>query len=161
MRFLALLFILIANFSFSQQRFGDRCTGTWQGEMYIYNKGKLVDSVTVQLTVAPINDTAWTWKTDYLSAKMPMTKDYKLLYDQQNIYLTDEGDGVVLTNYHFANKLYSIFETEGVTLTASYELIGDALVFEVTSGNKLVAANGISSITVDFLQRVVFKRIKN
>lgn len=160
MRFLTLLFILITNFSFSQQLFGNRCAGTWQGEMYIYSKGKLVDSVSVQLTVAPINDSTWTWKTDYLSPKMPMTKDYKLVYKGRNEYVTDEGDGVELMNYCFANKLYSIFETEGITLTASYELIGEILVFEVTSGKKLEASNDVISITVDFLQRVVFERMK-
>lgn len=158
--FFLLIISSISVLTYSQQLFGDRCTGSWQGQMYIFNIGKVVDSVLVQFTVVPINDTAWTWRTDYLSPKMPLTKDYKLLYDKQTIYLTDEGDGVVLRNYCFANKLYSLFETDGITLTATYELIGETLVFEVTSGNKLEEVNGVSSYTVDFLQRVVFERIK-
>jgi len=60
----------------AQESFGKRCIGSWEGMMYIYSKGTLKDSVSVRLTVQKTNTSnSWTRKTEYLSAKMPMTKD--------------------------------------------------------------------------------------
>ncbi len=132
-------FILITNTTTAQPYFGDRCLGTWSGTMYIYQYGHLRDSVAVRLTVAKTDQPdAWVWRTEYLSEKLPMTKDYVLrLKDaSKNLYVTDEGDGLELTDYLVGNKLYSVFETQGVMLTSTYELLGDELVFEVTSGKK-------------------------
>ncbi len=74
----------------------------------------------------------------YLSQKMPMTKNYVLrIKDREKlVFVTDEGDGVELTDYQTGDKLYSVFETSGFLLTASYELQGEFLIFEVTSGKK-------------------------
>ena len=111
-----------------------------------------------------IDDQSWTWKTDYRSEKMPVTKDYILRKDSkaENTFLLDEGDGVILTNYLTGNKLYSNFETEGIFLTSSYELVDKRLVFEVTSGKKLNEAeeSGVTNYSVDFVQRVVFQKVK-
>lgn len=37
----------------------------------------------------------------------------------RNIYVTDKGDGVELLDYLIENRLYSIFETNGVFLTTT------------------------------------------
>ena len=61
----------------AQSTFGERCLGSWEGMMHIYSRGALKDSVLVRLTVEKTNTSnAWTWRSDYLSARMPMTKDY-------------------------------------------------------------------------------------
>ena len=136
-------------------RFVDKCLGQWQGTMYIYAQGKLRDSVAVRLSVKPTADpAAWQWKTEYLSAKMPMTKDYTLrLKDaDKQVYVTDEGGGIELYDY--------LFETSGVMLTSSYELVGDTLVFEVTSGKKIDQPKApVQNYTTANLQRVVFRRV--
>ncbi len=78
-----------------------KCLGTWQGFKYRYHDGKLRDSVPVKLIVANTADTGvWLWKTEYLSEKFPMVKDYKLKVKDitNNIYITDEGDGLTLDN---------------------------------------------------------------
>ena len=146
------------------QSFPEQCTGKWTGTMYIYAYGNLRDSVQVELSVQVIDDQSWTWKTDYRSEKMPVTKDYILRKDSkaENTFLLDEGDGVILTNYLTGNKLYSNFETEGIFLTSSYELVDKRLVFEVTSGKKLNEAeeSGVTNYSVDFVQRVVFQKVK-
>jgi hypothetical protein len=146
----------------AQNAFTDACLGTWKGTMYIYSRGTLKDSVSVRLTVAKTEKpNAWTWKTEYLSPKMPMVKDYVLrLKDaSKNIYVTDEGDGIELVDYLFNNKLYCVFETHNVLLTSSYELRGNELIFEVTSGKKETATNQeVINYPVDNLQRVVFRK---
>ena len=131
--------------------------------MYIYGKGQLKDSVSVELDVQKLVDLdIWTWKTSYLSKTMPMVKDYKLkLIDKlSQTYSTDENNGIELMDYYFNNKLYSVFETHGVMLTSSYELNGDQLIFEVSSGKKIAEDKEVTNYSVLNLQRVVFKRIK-
>ena len=102
------------------------------------------------------------WKTEYLSDKYPVVKDYKMKCpsDDNNRFIIDEGDGIELSEYLFGNKLYSVFETSGILLTSTYELIEDILIFEVTSGNKLEPEAEVNSYSVRNLQRVELKRIK-
>lgn len=159
-----LLLLSVLNGLEAQVAFGDRCLGFWEGNMYLYNKGQLRDSVAVQLTVQKTNKpNTWSWKTSYLSKTQPMVKDYTLILidASTNSYSTDEGDGIILKDYLFDNKLYSVFETEGIFLTSSYELIGEQLIFEVSSGKKLESNKGVTNYSVNNLQRVIFKKIKN
>jgi hypothetical protein len=122
----------------------------------------LKDSVEVRLTVAKTDKPdSWTWKTEYLSVKMPMVKDYilRLKDASKNTYITDEGNGIELDDYLFANKLYCVFETSNIILTSTYELRGNELIFEVTSGKKGVVGNQeVVNYPVENLQRVVFRR---
>jgi hypothetical protein len=146
----------------AQVAFGDKCIGNWEGIMYLYGKGQLRDSVPVQLSVqktASLN--TWSWKTSYLSKTQPMVKDYQLVLKDAvtNSYETDEGDGVILKDYLFQNKLYNVFETQGIFLTSSYELVGDQLIFEVSSGKKPEEENkGVTNYSVTSLQRVIFRK---
>ncbi|MEZ4901702.1 MAG: hypothetical protein R2822_08070 [Spirosomataceae bacterium] len=157
--------LLAARLAVAQESyFPDKCMGSWQGTMYIYKFGLLKDSIQVKLTVAKHTDKeAWSWKTEYLSAKQPVTKDYVLrLKDaSKNLYITDEGGGVALTDYLVGQKLYSVFETGGYLLTASYELLDNKLIFEVTSGKKEPAIHpDINTYSSENLQRVVFEKLK-
>lgn len=143
-----------------QDKFPDRCIGRWGGTLYMYNNGIIRDSVEVLLTIAPINDTSWIWKTEYLSQKQPLVKDYQLKYLEKNVFITDEGEGIELLNYQFENKLFSTFETQGIYLTAKYELIDDNLIFELTSGKKKNEANSITNYSIDAVQYIRFSRMK-
>ncbi len=147
----------------AQTYFPNKCIGNWKGVMKIYAKGVLKDTVTVLLSIQKQTDTSWNWKTRYISTKMPVTKNYTLrLIDKTNgIYVTDEGDGIELKDYLFDDKLYSVFETEGILLTSYYQLIGKQLTFEVTSGKKIVGdAKEVVNYSVNNVQKVVFKKIK-
>lgn len=161
---LSLCFLAFTPSLLAQTPFIEGCLGNWKGTMYIYGRGVLRDSVSVTLTVAKTGDAdAWTWKTEYLSPKMPMVKDYVLrLKDAaKGHYVTDEGGGVVLMDYLFLNKLYCVFETAGVMLTSTYELRGKELIFEVTSGKKQPGdAPSVTNFSVDNLQRVVFRKVE-
>jgi hypothetical protein len=162
MKYIVVVAAFLFTFSAQAQKpFGDRCVGVWTGMMYIQSAGILRDSVEVKLTVAAKEANAWTWKMEYLSAKMPMTKDYVLrLKDAaKNFYVTDEGGGLELNDYLFGDKLYCVFETGGYLLTSTYELRGNELIFEVTSGKKLDATHPqVSNFSVGTLQRVILKR---
>jgi len=135
--------------------------GSWTGPMFIYGKGKLRDSVDVVLTVATINDSTLIWRTEYKSATQPIVKDYKmkLIDADKGIYGTDEGGGLVLTNYLIDNSLYAVFEVQGNLLTATYRLEDDVILFEVTSGKKdPVNMDGVFNYSVGSVQKVRLKR---
>lgn len=147
----------------AQENFADKCIGKWEGIMHIYAKGKLRDSVPVELMVQKSTlPNTWIWKTSYLSKTMPMEKDYTLVLKDAvtQTYKTDEGDGIELMDYYFNNKLYSVFETHDVLLTSSYELQGNQLIFEVTSGKKLDENKEVNNYSVLNLQKVVFKKVQ-
>jgi len=140
--------------------------GKYEGMMLIYKQQKNVDSLPVLLTINNIlPDSVWQWKTEYLSTKMPVTKNYQLSVADRSkgMYLTDEGDGVILFNYLFGNKMYCQFETAGLLLTSTYEFINDnEIIFEVTAGKKITRKNTdeIVNYQVNTLQKTNFKRKK-
>lgn len=139
--------------------------GKWKGTLIIWKENKIMDSVPTELTIKTIiKDSIWQWKTEYISATMPVTKDYSLrvVDKQKGIYITDEGDGIELMNYTFGNKLYSNFETSGILLTSSYEWIGNDIIFEIASGKKIDNINSnaeVLNFTVRNLQKVVYKKV--
>lgn len=160
-----LLPLLVFLVSFSginaQIGFPEKCLGIWEGNMKIFSNGTLKDSVDVRLTVSKAPESeVFGWKTEYLSTKYPVVKDYKMksFHQESNQYIVDEGDGIELYEYQFENKLYSVFETSGLLLTSSYELTDDKLIFEVTSGVKIETDKEVINYSVKNLQRVVFKR---
>jgi hypothetical protein len=160
MRILIICLGLLLSASLSaQQNFAEQCVGVWEGTMYIYSGGLLRDSVPVQHTVKPIDKTSWTWKTDYLSQKLPMTKDYVLRQQQPSVYVVDEGQNITIPMRQSGNKLYSVFEVQGILLTSSYEWVNGQLIFEVTSGKKNSAADAqVGTYLINAVQRVVLTR---
>jgi hypothetical protein len=146
----------------AQTSFPEKCLGIWTGTMHIYNRGLLVDSVPIKLNVTRTNapDT-FVWKTEYLSAKFPMVKDYKLVISDagKGVFITDEGDGIILMDYLFENKLYSVFETQGILLTSTYEWLGNKIIFEVTSGKELQTTHGVKSYSVLNLQKAILRKM--
>lgn len=142
--------------------FPEKCLGVWEGVMYIYGQSVLIDSVNIKFTAAK-TDTAGTfiWKTEYLSPKTPMVKDYKLILEDagKGLYILDEGNGVKLTEYTINNKMYSLFKVDDIYLTSSMEIVNDQLIFEVTSGKELNEVQGVTNYSFSYVQRVVMDRI--
>ncbi len=156
------LLILLSQSAIAQSsNFGKECLGTWKGTMHMYSQGKLRDSIAVILEVKQQNDSVFGWKMDYLSEKMPVTKDYRLIYKGRNHYQTDEGDGILLDGYLFNKQLFFVFQVKNIFMTSSYELRKDELYFEVTSSSKEESESDpeIQSYQVGFLQNVLFKRV--
>ena len=162
---LVLLILLLFNPKLisAQVAFPDKCIGQWEGMMHIFQKGILKDSVKIKFSVSPASNNQWNWKTEYISEKFPLTKDYQLKLDEKNNrYMVDEGAGVVLYDYLFGDKLYGVFETHNIMLTSTYELTKDGeLIFEVTSGKRIEgkAEDEVRNFTVESVQRVIMRRM--
>ena len=90
-----------------------------------------------------------------------MVKDYKLVISDasKGVFKTDEGDGIFLIDYLFENKLYSVFVTQGILLTSTYEWLGNQIIFEVTSGKELQTTNSVKSYSVLNLQKAVLRKM--
>lgn len=154
------LLLMSCKYAQSQELFPDRCAGKWKGRMHIYAGGKLKDSVAVTLTITPKDGRSWAWRTEYLSEKYPMTKDYTLRAVNAGAghFITDEGEGIEIDEFVFGDKMYSAFETAGILLTSSYELKGDKIIFEVASGKRSDETGEVVSHPISNLQRVTFSR---
>lgn len=143
--------------------FPDKCLGIWEGIMNIYHKGHLKHRVNVRFTASKTTTAGtYVWKTEYLSPKKPMVKDYKLVVDDINEgrYLLDEGDGIQLIEYVVGNKMRSLFKVEDIYLTSTTELIDDQLIFEVTSGKEITEVKGIKGYSFTNVQRMVLHKIE-
>lgn len=154
--------IILNSIKLQAQSFTDKCQGIWTGKMEIFNQAKKIADVDIRMTISKIDSTSWSWKTEYLSKNLPITKDYILRVSnaQKGEYLIDEGNGVILKEQLFGNKLLSMFEVKGRLLTSSYEIIGDNLIFEVTSGVKSEDNSGeVTSYNMKNLQRVILSKI--
>ncbi|MGY3794641.1 hypothetical protein [Aquimarina sp. 433] len=141
--------------------FPEKCLGIWEGVMNIYHKGHLRDSVNVRFTASKTAKTGtYIWKTEYLSPKKPMVKDYKLVVDDisEGRYLLDEGDGIQLIEYVVGNKMRSLFKVEDIYLTSTTEVIGDQLIFEVTSGKEIEEVQNIKNYSFTNVQRMVLHK---
>lgn len=144
-----------------QPAFPDRCLGVWEGTMYIYGKGVLRDSVRVRRTIRRIDTASWTWRTDYLSDKMPATKDYVLRRRDAagTEFVVDESGGVEIPMYRTGDRLYSVFETSGILLTAAEELTPAGLLFEVVSARRSGKPDApVGTFQVGAVQRVLLQR---
>jgi hypothetical protein len=161
---LILILLLLISSHFCQAQILKNWHGEWRGVMHLYSKGILTDSVPVVLTINPISDSILTWKTSYLSVKMPMVKDYtlKVIDFSKGHYVTDEGGGLLLDTYYFDDVLYSVFEVQGTLLTAIYRLLGNQIIFEVTSGKLSGKVPGdVTNYSVNFLQKVKLYKLFN
>ncbi|GEM_PF-2704275 len=135
--------------------------GLWKGQLMVYQKGILVDSVLVEHLVKRLDDNRYTWKTDYLSPTRPVTKDYKLVLnpDEPNKFTIDEGDNLLLFQYLFDHKMHSSFVTQGILITSTYEFKGDEIIFELTSGTLLEKSHpAVENYNITSMQRMVLKR---
>lgn len=159
---LIFLLLILAFSGWAQTSFPDRCSGAWEGWMHIYSKGVLRDSVRVRHVVNPIDSSSWTWRTEYLSDKLPMVKDYVLraLGKAGIEYVIDEGGGIEIPMHLVGNRLYGIFETQGILLTASDELTPEGLILEVVSARRVSQSDSlVNNFQVNAVQRALLKKM--
>lgn len=161
-KFISLIFLIIfSQYLFSQDTYLSQWIGYWEGDLYIYSKGEIKDTVPSILTITKTdNPDVFIWKTVYKAPDKDIVKDYKMIAQDSipNMYILDEGDGIELEVYKFGNKLYSVFEVQGNLLTSLYELKDNKLIFEIISGTKIDETEGLTNYSVSFMQKVSYRR---
>jgi hypothetical protein len=136
--------------------------GNWSGTMHLFSHGELVDSVAVSFVVRPLSqNSSYTWKMEFNFATMRTVQDYTLHVRDaaKGLFVIDEGSGIELACSLVGDKMYSLFEVQNTMFSVCYELKGDELIFEVTSGNQdPPTGGGVTTYSAKNLQRVVFRR---
>lgn len=158
-----LLFVLIffqVGIALGQSHSIESFKGNWKGTLLIYNQDKLSDSANVTFTVKEVNDTCYTWKLSFESVKYNIEKDYLLTWNEKSNfeYFIDEKDGIVLPAYFIDNTLYSDFTYEDTFLSATYQLIGDQIFYEVRSTKMTKEDKPISLLKTTNTQKIIFHK---
>lgn len=146
----------------SQAEFLKSYEGIWRGKLEIYHSTSIVQEVPVQLSIIRSDSTNdWIWRTEYFSVQNPIVKDYRMKIHESKpgVFLMDEGDGIQLLHYRFANQLVCFFQTDGISIFSTYEIVADRLIFELFSG-KLVGSGHelVQNSEMNVLQKVVYTR---
>ena len=135
--------------------------GLWKGQLMVYQRGNLVDSVEVEHLVKQLDGKSFIWKTEYLSPNRPVTKDYKLLLnpEEPNKFTVDEGNNLLLFQYLFDRKMHASFVTQGILITSTYEFTENEIIFELTSGTKMDKDHPeVENYRITSMQRMVLRR---
>jgi hypothetical protein len=141
--------------------FPQRCEGTWNGNLTILKKGIPTDTVPVKLSVAPIPHTnRHTWKTEYLSEKYPVVKNYEMVPSDSmpHTFILDEKNDIYLYLFQTNNKLHGQFSVNGNMLYSTYELRGEQLYFEIATFQPLNNTKGVENYQLINLQKAIFTR---
>jgi hypothetical protein len=144
--------------------------GIWRGRLEIWDSAKPVQSVPMELHIAPGTTRGeLAWKIIYGEGEKRQERPYKLVTRDaaRGQYAVDEGNGIVLPLRRFGERLFSEFTVQGNRLLARYELQPDGtLVYEIITGREAATEKTggkdrvpeVSAVPVSSFQRAVLKR---
>lgn len=148
--------------------------GTWKGPLTIHAASGAVQTVPMQLEIAPIDSIRTTFVLTYGSGNKTDRRAYELVTvdAKQGRYVVDEKNGIKIEMYKLGNRMLCQFDVQNSRLMTTYELTNPTtLTFEVmTSGVVPVSTTGetsskgqaampsVNSYRVNGFQRAVLKR---
>ena len=144
--------------------FPERCIGEWEGYMKIYVKGSVVDSIFTKFTCKKTDvENEFIWKTEYLSEKQPVIKDYKLIKDKNNkgVYKLNEGNEITLLLTEGENQIHSTFKVDEFVLNSTNQLLNDKLIFEIVTSKPQDTIDQVINYSILNIQRTEFIRVNN
>ena len=110
--------------------------GERSGTLEIYNAKGLAQTVHMELNIAQLSDTSWTWQIVYGEGEGRQARDYELVKTEgDGNYVVDEKNGIKLDLNQINNGFFSFFQVGTSKLLISYELIDDAIHFRTHSAN--------------------------
>jgi hypothetical protein len=128
MRFTLFFLCLFSLSSIQSQHLLSESVGVYSGHLKLCQAGIKCDSVPFELSIQATKDPLrYNTKTTYLiQSEQNNVKDYDLILDtnyiDNNHYLLDEKDGILIQETKAGNTLYSIYTVEGNVfhVTTSY-----------------------------------------
>lgn len=116
--------------------------GHYSGNLEIYSKKGLSQSVQMQLTIgAKDSSDMYQWKMQYGEEDI---RNYaiKMVDQEAGHYVMDEFNGLFLDGYHLGNTFTSHFSVESVEITSIYKKEGNQLSFQIiSSGTDTLRSN--------------------
>lgn len=116
--------------------FPEDFVGNWAGELEIYNKAGLAQTIPMQLRVQPLGDTAYTYGIVYGEDEEKGLRDYIIVpgTDGPHHWVCDERNTILLDGYYLGNVYQSVFAVQGSYIISSVEHRGDHLLYAITAG---------------------------
>ncbi len=110
--------------------------GEWTGTLEIYNQKGLSQTVAMELNIAQLTDSSWTWQIVYGAGESRQERNYELLATREpGQYLIDEKNSIKLDLSLIKNGFFSFFQVGKSKLLISYELNEGTIHFRTHSIN--------------------------
>lgn len=108
--------------------------GDWKGTLEIYNAQGLRQTVAMELNIAQLTDSSWTWQIVYGEGEGRQERNYELIKRAgQGNYVVDEKNSIELDLNLIGNGFFSFFQVADSRLLISYELVNEAIQFRTHS----------------------------
>lgn len=120
-----------------QTHFPDTWQGRWAGELSIYKAGQKVQTLPMSLDIGRLDSVHYRFVTLFGTDPQAGKRSYELIVKDaaKGLYVVDEQNSIQLESYLFENKLFCWFAVEGNLLSATYEKVGERIIFEIVSGS--------------------------
>ena len=137
-----------AGYGQTEQGFADfpaDFVGVWQGEVTVYNAGGKQQQAAMELRIAAIDDSTYTYEILY-GQDTTQTRRYiiKRGAEGPHHWVCDERNGIFLDGYHVGGLYQSVFTVMGSTLVGSLAHRGDFLeyTFQTFAAEPVRASGG-------------------
>ena len=133
--------------------------GNWRGELDVFVPGRgPVQTVAMELQIAPLTDTSYTWVIIYGEDKEAGRRPYELLVRDaaRGHYTIDEQNGIALDAYLLGEVFVQRFDVMGNLLetqirlqpdgTLRWEIFSGPLQTSYTSGDRVVGGDTIPPV---------------
>lgn len=110
--------------------------GEWKGTLEIFGPQGKVNQVAMELHILPADSSDYSWTIYYGEDKVLGKRDYLIrqVDEKEARFEVDEQNSIFLDAFLLGDKLIERYEVQGNLLTATTEMAGDKLVFEILSG---------------------------
>lgn len=114
-------------------RFPEDWLGYWEGDLKIMNKNGVNMELTMALDLKEMEyDSSYQWTLKYITEEKTDERKYLLKKgsDEENHWVVDEDNGIILDGYVLNNCLYVLFEVGNNRILTSYTLDKEKMIFE-------------------------------
>ncbi len=155
--------------------FPDDWLGYWKGNIRIFDTNGLKQELPIALDNSLTeNPGEYTWAIIYGSDTIKGRRDYilKTVDAKNGHFVTDEKNGILIDSYVIDNELVSAFEVSNNTITSTYKLDGEDMLFEILmyssknpkiTGDTIIAGENIppvKSYGIKVVQKARLKRVR-
>jgi hypothetical protein len=133
--------------------------GTWKGDLQIYKDGHKVQEIPMQIINKRTNSSdTLLWSIIYGEDSIKGLREYYLIIDsiEDNHFVIDERNSILIDGYCFDNAYFSTFNVMGNQITSIYRLLNsNELLFGIifnkteaisTTGNKVINGDSIPEV---------------
>ncbi len=160
----------------NEDKFPDDWIGNWAGELEIFDKTGLKQSLEMRLNIHSKDSlNQYEWSIIYGPDEEKGLRAYELHpKDPENgVWAIDERNGIIIECFLLSNKLFSSYNVAERNFLVSYEKQGDQLIFEISFGPEVnVSSTGgkkmgeeeipeVKAFKIGGLQRAVLKKVSN